>query len=311
MSYSSDVSIHIFIDVFLNTEVIMSEDVDRYSENRSTRRTYLTRTGAVLGTSGLGIGLFGRTTAHKTEKKYCPNQPDDGCLECPNIGQAQYSLIAQSDSECSFERVTGSDEWDEVITNITKEPDDVCDPGFDNSPLEGPQSVCLETEYCLQGQVIGPFVFTELGPASPNEDGEICLSPPGENGIVSFTVRCVSDEQASCPPCEIRGPSAEYIDGEWVLNFDDDRISIEGDQQEVTICAEEELDCSLIYRAFGTQGCVRSIGLLCGECVTITSEQVGGDIEELSGLPGNVFQGCSLFGYEPDADQTGLFSPDP
>ncbi|MFB9806773.1 hypothetical protein ACFFQF_16620 [Haladaptatus pallidirubidus] len=226
---------------------------------------------------------------------YCPESPNGECLECPDVGQAQYNLIKQSDSECSFERVTGSEEWDDIITNITKEPDNAC--GFQT----GPQSICLETEYCLQGRVesfiprsgSGTGEMTaELGPVSPDENDEICftVSSPQEY-IYSFTVKCGSDDTPSCPPCTDVFPNAVFIEGEWVVEQSAQYITVEGDQEQVTICAGEDLDCSLELSVRSTMtgpgGCLGSFNLLCGECITLSADDLGAPIQRITvGGPG-------------------------
>lgn len=225
---------------------------------------------------------------------YCPDQPTGDCLECPDIGQAQYNLVRQSDTECSFERVFGSDEWDDIITNITKEPDDAC------GSTTGPQSICLQSEYCLLGRVdsfvpgsgpgTGQFA-AELGPTAPDENGEICFTvPSAEQNIYSFTVKCSQDDSPGCPPCSGVFPEAEFVGGEWVVEQDANYITVDGDQRDVTISAGDDLDCSLRLYIRGAGGeCVTSVVVLCGESVTISSEV---DLGTISPVP-FTSAGCS------------------
>jgi hypothetical protein len=209
----------------------------------------------ILNLLGLGVG---------------PGEDNQACSE---VGQAQYNLVRQSDTECSFERAFGKEEWDDIITNITVESDETCEP----------QSVCLETEHNLQGRIDsfipGPgsgtgFMAAELGPASPDENSEICFSVESpEESIYSFTVRCVTDDFESCPPCSGIFPTAEFVDCEWMVDQNENYVTVEGSQQDVTVSAGEDLNCSLRLYVRGTGGeCVTSFALLCEGSVTISSD---------------------------------------
>lgn len=131
----------------------------------------------------------------------------------------------------------------------------------------------------------------ELGPASPDENGEICFGVESlQESIYSFTVRCVTGDLESCPPCGGIFTRAEFADGEWLVEQDGDYISLEGSQREVTVSAGEDLDCSLRLYVRGAEGaCVTSFALLCGGSVTISSDVDLGTIS----LPPFISAECS------------------
>ncbi len=60
----------------------MSHDPDRHRDKHSTRRTYLSRAGGVLGATGLGMGALGSASAHEErdgdhEKKESKDENDN------------------------------------------------------------------------------------------------------------------------------------------------------------------------------------------------------------------------------------------
>ncbi len=161
-------------------------------------------------------------------------------------------------------------------------------------------TICAEFPFVVDYTVVGGEKFTAPTGFIEETNEHCAVIGDGSTRVCKFRVYCPEDpeEQDCFEPCTGVNPQANFIDDKWVVqqgSFETDQefLIVEGDQQEAIICAGEDLNCilRLFVRAAGNFPCV-FFDLPCNECVTVTADDLGADIQNIStgGPLGNIEQ---------------------
>lgn len=157
-------------------------------------------------------------------------------------------------------------------------------------------TICAEFPFAVDYTVVGGEEFTAPTGFIEETNEHCAVIGDGSTRICRFRVYCPEepDEQDCSEPCIGVNPQANFIDDEWVVQqslFETDQefITVEGDQQEATICAGEDLNCilRLFVRATDNATVVNftAFDLLCDECVTVRADELGANITSISTVP--------------------------